>query len=49
MKKKVASIRGEKNSKAFGFELLSEKEMLNVRGGGRPRPRSKDEYDLEEL
>lgn len=40
-----------KNTKVFGFELLSENEMLKVRGGTvpiKPKSRPKDEYDFEE-
>ena len=41
----------KRDSKIFGIELLSENEMLNVRGGvekEKPRSRPKDEYDFEE-
>ena len=43
------SKRGD--SKVFGIELLSENEMLNVRGGverEKPKSRPKDAYDFEE-
>ncbi len=39
------------DSKVFGIELLSENEMLSVRGGvedEKPRSRPKDVYDFEE-
>jgi len=42
--------RTEKNVdfELFGFEVLSDEEMLKVRGGGKPKSREKDIYDLEE-
>ena len=39
------------DTKVFGIELLSENEMLNVRGGvekQKPKSRPKDAYDFEE-
>ena len=33
----------------FKFDVLSENEMKEVRGGGKPRSRDKDVYDVEEL
>jgi hypothetical protein len=50
--KSVFKLTSEKrDSKFFGIELLSENEMLNVRGGvekEKPRSRPKDAYDFEE-
>ena len=46
-----ASTSKKRDSKVFGIELLSENEMLNVRGGverEKPKSRPKDEYDFEE-
>ncbi|NQU53268.1 MAG: hypothetical protein HQ522_12100 [Bacteroidetes bacterium] len=45
-----ASNNEKKDSKVFGLELLTEKEMLNVRGGvdSKPRSRPNDGYDFEE-
>lgn len=49
MKNIFTSINKKDDSKNFGFELLSEKEMLMVRGGDlKPRSRPRDEYDYEE-
>lgn len=49
MKSIFASSNVKKESKVFGFELLSENEMLNVRGGNdeKPKSRPKDIYDDE--
>ena len=41
----------KRDFKVFGIELLSENEMLNVRGGTmpiKPKSRPKNEYDFEE-
>lgn len=50
--KSIFAFSNEKSdSKVFGFEVLSENEMLKVRGGGepeKPKSRPKDEFDYEE-
>ena len=46
-----ASISKKRDSKVFGIELLTETEMLKVRGGTgdeKPKSRPKDAYDLED-
>lgn len=46
-----ASTSKKRDSKVFGIELLSENEMLKVRGGvgeEKPKSRPKDIYDFEE-
>jgi hypothetical protein len=48
MKNIFASNNKKSDSKTFGLELLSEKEMLNVRGGSKPKSRPRDSYDYEE-
>ncbi len=51
MKSIFTSNSKERDSKVFGIELLSENEMLNVRGGTEPdKPLTKpvDEYDDED-
>lgn len=48
MKSIFTSNNEKRDSKSFGLELLTDKEMLNVRGGGRPQARPKDEYEYEE-
>lgn len=51
MRSIFASTSKKRDSKVFGIELLSENEMLSVRGGvedEKPRSRPKDEYDFEE-
>jgi len=51
MKSIFASINEKNDPKVFGFEILSENEMLQVRGGAepeRPKSRPKDEFDYEE-
>ncbi len=51
MRNLFTSISKRRDSKVFGIELLSESEMLSVRGGvekEKPRSRPKDEYDFEE-
>lgn len=48
MKSIFASNSKKRDSKVFGLELLSEKEMLQVRGGTKPKTKPRDEYDLEE-
>ncbi len=49
MKSIFASNNEKRDSKVFGLELLTEKEMLNVRGGyEKPKSRPADPYDLEE-
>ena len=49
MKNIFASNNKKSDSKTFGLELLSEKEMLSVRGGyDKPISRPKDSYDYEE-
>ena len=49
MKNIFASNNKKRDSKVFGLELLSEKDMLNVRGGyQKPKSRPKDAYDYEE-
>ena len=51
MRNIFASNSEKRNSKFFGIELLSENEMLNVRGGvekEKPKSRPKDIYDFEE-
>lgn len=49
MKRTFAPNNEKRDSKVFGLELLSEKEMLNVRGGySKPRSRPRDIYDYEE-
>jgi len=32
----------------FGFEVLNQSELNEVRGGGQPRSRDKDIFDFEE-
>ncbi len=48
MKRSFANTKEKRNF--AGFNVLSANEMLQVRGGGdvRPRTRDKDIYDLEE-
>ena len=49
MKSIFASNNEKRDSKVFGLELLTEKEMLRVRGGfEKPISRPKDDYDDEE-
>ncbi len=51
MRSIFTSSSKKRDSKSFGIELLSENEMLNVRGGverEKPKSRPKDEYDFEE-
>ena len=51
MRNLFISTSKKRDSKVFGIELLSENEMLNVRGGvgeEKPKSRPKDEYDFEE-
>jgi hypothetical protein len=49
MKNIFTSNNKKGDSKTFGLELLSEIEMLNVRGGySKPKTRPKDAYDYEE-
>jgi hypothetical protein len=51
MKSIFASINEKSDSKVFGFEILSENEMLKVRGGAepeKPKTRPRDEFDYEE-
>ncbi len=38
----------EKDMKTFGFETLNNEQLSEVRGGGRPRSKDKDIFDLEE-
>ena len=50
--KSIFAFNNEKSdSKVFGFEILSENEMLKVRGGTDPeKPKSRpiDEFDYEQ-
>ena len=51
MKNLLGSFK-KRSVKVAGFELLSEKEMLQVRGGNdrsRPSSRPRDIFDTEEL
>ena len=51
MRSMFASTSKKRDSKVFGIELLSENEMLKVRGGvgeEKPKSRPKDIYDFEE-
>lgn len=49
MKNIFASNNKKSDSKTFGLELLSEKEMLNVRGGySKPTSRPRSAYDYED-
>ncbi len=51
MRSIFASKSKKRDSKVFGIELLSENEMLKVRGGTEPeKPKSRpiDAYDLED-
>jgi len=38
----------EETTNFNAFDALNEEEMLQVRGGGNPRSRDKDIYDLDE-
>lgn len=51
MKRIVNNSNEKVNFNSFNFDVLSNNEMLKVRGGGdeKPKSREKDVYDLEEL
>ena len=38
----------DNNIENFGFEVLTQNELNEVRGGGTPRTRDKDVFDFEE-
>jgi len=51
MRNMFVPISKKRDSKVFGIELLTENEMLKVRGGTEPeKPKSRpiDAYDLED-
>jgi len=44
-----AIITNTENLQGFGFEVLTENEMIEVRGGADPVTRDRDVYDVEEV
>ena len=50
MKRTVKNSNENVSFNNFSFEVLTNNEMLKVRGGGDPKPktRDKDIYDIEE-
>ncbi|WP_157493667.1 bacteriocin [Draconibacterium sediminis] len=38
----------DNNLENFGFEVLTQNELNEVRGGGTPKSRDKDVFDFEE-
>ena len=49
MKRNLGRLNEKVNFEFPGFEKLNAEEMLKVRGGGKPKTREKDVYDLEEV
>ena len=45
---KAILIRSSNNLDNFSFDVLSQDELNEVRGGGTPRSRDKDIYDFRE-
>jgi len=45
---KTRERQTEKDIKFLDFELLNNEQLSEVRGGGRPRTKDKDVFDLEE-
>ncbi|WP_163323485.1 MULTISPECIES: hypothetical protein [Draconibacterium] len=45
---KAITMISQYNSDNFDFEVLSQEELNEVRGGGTPNSRDKDIYDFEE-
>ena len=45
---KTRERQTEKDINILDFELLSNEQLREVRGGGRPRSKDKDIFDLEE-
>lgn len=48
MKSIFASNNKKRDSKVFGFEVLTNNEMLKVRGGIKPKTRPVDDFDISE-
>ena len=48
MKRILEDISEKMNFSVFGFDVLSENEMLKVRGGIKPKTRDRDIYDIDE-
>ena len=46
--KRVQFESTENTFEVFGFEVINEQAMSEVRGGGTPRTRDKDVFDFEE-
>nr|WP_319570681.1 hypothetical protein [uncultured Draconibacterium sp.] len=46
--KRVQFESTENTFEVKGFEVINEKAMSEVRGGGQPRSRDRDIYDFEE-
>lgn len=46
--KRVQFESTENTFEVFGFEVINEKAMSEVRGGGQPNSRDKDIFDFEE-
>ena len=46
--KNLEVINEKVNFSVQGFDVLSENEMLKVRGGVDPKTRDKDIYDIDE-
>jgi hypothetical protein len=47
MKRNLGSTEKKGDFNFLGFEILSNDEMLKVRGGGKPKSRNEEEYELE--
>ncbi|SES67042.1 hypothetical protein SAMN05444285_101141 [Draconibacterium orientale] len=45
---KAITIQSQYNLDNFGFDVLSQEELNEVRGGGTPKSRDKDIFDFEE-
>lgn len=45
---KAITTQNNNNLENFGFEGLSQTELIEVRGGGKPKTRDKDVFDFEE-
>lgn len=46
--KKVQGQSTENTFEVFGFEVLNENELMEVRGGGQPYSKDRDMFDEDE-
>lgn len=45
---KAIAIQNNNKLENFVFEILSQNELNEIRGGGKPKTRDKDVFDFEE-